>query len=194
MKRLLGILLLLLAITSPAFALPTVAGEYTGGQFGMLETPQYLSPSAPDGQIAMGVAFVSNPHFFDANVLTLASGMYNSSGEFVIDNYELHPSLSIKVDLPDTPTGSFDGFMTFGEDFYNVSGTKHTLSGDILALAFEIGLLDDMDLSGTGNGNGGGNLIGGSGNNAPVPEPSTWILLSSGLAGLAWYGRKRKKA
>jgi hypothetical protein len=29
---------------------------------------------------------------------------------------------------------------------------------------------------------------------APVPEPSTWLLLSSGLAGLAWYGRKRKKA
>ncbi len=28
---------------------------------------------------------------------------------------------------------------------------------------------------------------------APVPEPSTWLLLSSGLASLAWYGRKRKK-
>ena len=29
---------------------------------------------------------------------------------------------------------------------------------------------------------------------APVPEPSTILLLGSGLAGLAWYGRKRKKA
>jgi len=29
---------------------------------------------------------------------------------------------------------------------------------------------------------------------APIPEPATILLLGSGLAGLAWYGRKRKKA
>ncbi|OEU63660.1 MAG: hypothetical protein BA870_06665 [Desulfuromonadales bacterium C00003094] len=28
----------------------------------------------------------------------------------------------------------------------------------------------------------------------PVPEPSTILLFGSGLAGLAWYGRKRKKS
>lgn len=29
---------------------------------------------------------------------------------------------------------------------------------------------------------------------APVPEPSTILLLGGGLLGLCWYGRKRKKA
>jgi len=29
---------------------------------------------------------------------------------------------------------------------------------------------------------------------APIPEPSTMLLLSSGIMGLVWYGRKRKRA
>jgi len=40
-----------------------------------------------------------------------------------------------------------------------------------------------------------GTVTGAIGNDpAPVPEPSTMLLLGSGLMGLFWYGRKRKKA
>jgi hypothetical protein len=37
-----------------------------------------------------------------------------------------------------------------------------------------------------------GTAVGGN-SPAPVPEPSTVLLLGSGLIGLAWYGRKRSK-
>jgi len=43
-----------------------------------------------------------------------------------------------------------------------------------------------------GGGTGYNVLV--EGDIAPVPEPSTILLLSSGLLGLGWYGRKRKKA
>ena len=41
-----------------------------------------------------------------------------------------------------------------------------------------------------------GTVTGAVGNDrpAPVPEPSTVLLLGGGLFGLAWYGRKRNKA
>ncbi len=37
-------------------------------------------------------------------------------------------------------------------------------------------------------------VTGDNGNTAPVPEPSTILLLGCGLLGLGWYGRKQKKA
>ncbi len=57
---------------------------------------------------------------------------------------------------------------------------------DVLYIAFQMGGAGDV-LRGIDNVN----LQ--VGETAPVPEPSTVLLLGSGLVGLAWYGRKRQQ-
>lgn len=57
---------------------------------------------------------------------------------------------------------------------------------DVLYIAIQMG--------GYGGLRGVDNIFVEVSESAPVPEPSTVLLLGSGLIGLAWYGRKRKKA
>jgi len=80
--------------------------------------------------------------------------------------------------------------------------------GDSLMIASNVTILHDAIYNASGSGfswNEGGawqQSIGGTsvpggfvaGSTSPVPEPGTMILLGSGLVGLAFYGRRRKKA
>jgi hypothetical protein len=70
-----------------------------------------------------------------------------------------------------------DGFIDY--TFFRVTGLNN---GDVLTLFGTRG-------SGTGNVGIGGILF----DSAPIPEPSTWLLLGCGLGALAWCHRCRRQ-
>ena len=57
-------------------------------------------------------------------------------------------------------------------------------------------IMEDWASTAVGDGRPGDDVLvkGLQADIAPVPEPATFLLLGSGLLGLGWYGRKRKKA
>lgn len=79
--------------------------------------------------------------------------------------------------------GTFSGFFGFVSDtaITSVSFFTGSLTGN-----GELFTLDNLSFGG-GTTNGGGNNGGGT----PVPEPTTFTLLASGLLGLAWRMRRR---
>ncbi len=77
----------------------------------------------------------------------------------------------------------------------SLSITTNTLTS--FSLAQTIANLGDYDVIALGfimGGTSGARFIDNIDLNAPVPEPSTLLLLGCGLAGLGFYARKRKKA
>ena len=79
-----------------------------------------------------------------------------------------------------------------------LSGSNQEGADNLLLYAFASsgGILSDIgswDSNGDGWDKSSDANIQIFGSAAPVPEPSTILLLGSGLMGLVWYGRKRKK-
>ncbi len=96
-------------------------------------------------------------------------------------------------------TRSMDNFSTIlGDDIRGDSRTDYYTGIDFTAVETSKLRLFAYNTSWDSNYSIGefqvfGTAVAGN-SSAPVPEPATILLFGSGLAGLAWYGRKRKKS
>jgi hypothetical protein len=130
---------------------------------------------------------------WDQQIVGIGGGTYagaNSSAttSSAIDN-ELTTGAS-SVSLPYAGVVAAGGISLYDVNFA-------TLWGDNLLTVLDINVFSDSYWSTASNGQFAENVanwIANSGQAAPVPEPSTVLLLSGGLVGLAWCARKRKKA
>ena len=136
-------------------------------------------PFTPFGGGAIQQSFIGNAGdilFFDWNYLSSDPGedyayvVLDGKPAKLTDFFSTHPS-------PNTLFGNETGYRTFAA-VLPTSG-MHTLG---------IGVMSTLDQS-----NASAILV----DNAtvtPVPEPSTWLLLASGMVGIALVGRRRKRS
>ncbi len=90
------------------------------------------------------------------------------------------------------PGDSNDGDLLIDQ---SLSITANTLTSfSISQTIANIGNYDVLAMGFIMGGTTGNRFIDNINLNAPVPEPSTFLLLGCGLAGLGFYARKRKKA
>lgn len=103
-------------------------------------------------------------------------------------------SLPVSYDFDNTFSVLSEGRGYWGDGTYTL-GTGDVLTGNELHAAIQFdGLVSSISWSSDPNEYWHGVTFGVATDTAPVPEPGTLLLLGSGLAGLGFYARKRKKA
>jgi len=194
-----------------------VFGGWTGSLTYDVDTTFYQSDitSFPSGDLVgkkySGGITAVEIELNDGTKLNSVGGELNVfSGSFLVDTgYELIAKFSVPdsfwlagVPPSDLTFGSFISLSISGvEQARNILNLPPLKLDEVLSISAGGQLCGDFDsqhdivnincecvfLNSTENGS----ILASS---APVPEPSTFLLMGAGLLGLGWYGRKRKKA
>jgi len=212
MRRLLMVFALILAVATmmapiSAFAVATLYSETQNGGFtgwasavGNVYTEEPVGQITPYGLPAGSVNAGNNynlpggEHFwFDQNMTYSSNYFYTTTGtslSFALNPFTgisefgfwVNPSTAGQFSLVAYMQGG--GFHELGNSWFNTGDAKFYGWTDLPVYSVSI-------ISyGTSNF-GVGHLV--EGGVAPIPEPSTLLLLGAGLVGLIGYGRKRMK-
>lgn len=173
-------LMLLVASLGSAWAIPMT----TVGGLDTLLFYADLGNSDPVGELAWTKQVLNN------NSLTFEYKSDNNSGWISVDNQQgvYAQSLTQNPAYYIVKTGNKSNLANPSPTHFLFSniGLLEWAVVDLGKMGFDVSKVDYLKISHTTTFNG-------QNPPPPVPEPGTLLLLGSGLAGLAWYSRKRKQ-